>query len=527
MILIQKFQKIFHGIKFERLQIPNIQFSRKYCPPILEKKEKKTHLEERLENLASHKVELYPYYKSSPLTLSICEFQKRFGEKSGPELENDKEKYEICGRVKFRRDLGKIIFYELNMSGNEIQIRWKKSKVGANLFEKIQKTVRIHDILSVHGHGFLNPKSQLCFEAEMITILSPCLQKIPLKLLEKNSNRYLRERSLFMITNQSLLKSIQIRAFLLQNLRKFLHRRNFIEVETPILSNHVGGAIAKPFETHANCLENEKLSLRISPELFLKQLIIGGLERIFEIGKVFRNENLDATHHPEFTTCEFYQAFTDYETTFAYTEQFLSTLICDFNRAFCGKKGDDFVLETFLRCEKTNELIAKKIDFTPPFQRISIPVFLKNIAPSNFPFLDPQLSSPEKDLLFLHSICDQFTLAKPPTLKETLDLLISQLIEPKCENPTFLCDHPLLLSPLAKKHPAYRNFSAAARFELFIQGVEICNSYTELNDPFEQHFRFFHQHHQNSPHFSPSPPSSIQNSATLDNPNHTSLQHCM
>lgn len=276
-----------------------------------------------------------------------------------------------------------------------------------------------------------------------------------------------RNRSLDFIINKDVKNHFIIRAKTISFLRKFLESKGFLEVETPIISQMAGGAIAKPFETHLNALDMD-LKLRISPELFLKKLVVGGFDKVFEIGKVFRNEGVDTTHNPEFTSCEFYEAYSNYEDLMKTTEEFLHELV---------------ILLTGNSLLKVGE---KEINFKPPFKRVSFMDAIEEGLGEKLP-----KEEDENSLEILKKFCEKNSInydKKKAHYGYLLDKLAGHFVESKCDHPTFLCDHPIQLSPLAKPHDL--NPIICQRFELFINGKEICNAYSELNDPRLQKERF-------------------------------------
>jgi len=291
------------------------------------------------------------------------------------------------------------------------------------------------------------------------------------------------------------------RAKLLRYLRNFLDMRGFLEVETPVMTSIAGGAIATPFVTFHKELKRN-MFMRIAPELYLKQLVIGGMERVYEIGKQFRNEGIDHTHNPEFTTCEFYMAHADYRDLMSITEDLLSGALIvwksfDDDLIYGGhffSFGLGMVKEItgglLIRLDRRgSEQSPMEINFTPPFRKLSVITTLEEHASLTL----PEELHTEEARRFLSEACEKRQIHCPPprTSSRLLDKLIGKYVEPLCMDPTFLYDHPLISSPLAKRHRKDRRLSE--RFELFVAQHELCNAYTELNDPEEQRERFLQQ----------------------------------
>lgn len=351
------------------------------------------------------------------------------------------------------------------------------------LFDVKHRALRRGDVASFSGTPGKTKSGQVSLFASDASILAPCLHDIPEKFTDPE--RRVRERHLDLLVNDQVHKSLRLRAKVIRFVRNFLDERGFLEVETPILSAKAGGAHARPFVTRSNALD-EDLHMRIAPELYLKQLVIGGIDRVYEIGKVFRNEGVDATHNPEFTSCEFYQAYSSFDELTKLTEDLVSQLVLSVHgtlkvrvpskNAQAAAPGED-ITSTF-----------PLVDFTPPFQRLSFMDTLEEKMGTKLPHLD----SPDAIPTLLH-LCRKHGLSTegPHTLAILLDRLAGEFIEPLCVNPTFLMNHPLAMSPLAKKHPAEPSWSS--RFELFVAKQEICNAYTELNSPDEQRERFVEQ----------------------------------
>ncbi|KAK5580253.1 hypothetical protein RB653_000268 [Dictyostelium firmibasis] len=437
--------------------------------------------------------------KARKITHTIKDFRKQFNDKleNGNKL-TDIEAIILAGRVKsIRISSNKLVFIDIisSLSNQEIsydEIIGTNNENGDRLnggqyslqvmadkkfykdnteFETIILNLRRGDIIEINGLPAKTKVGEISIIPREINILTPCIRPIPQKLIDKEI-RY-RNRPLDFLVNTSTQKAFYIRSKMISYLRRFLVEKGYLEVDTPILSTNVGGANAKPFKTHSNSL-NLDLFLRISPELFLKQLIISGFDKVFEIGKQFRNEGIDLTHNPEFTTCEFYQAYADYETMMTMTEELLSGMVYD-------------TLGTYEVPLPSNPEI--KINFKGPYKRIN---FIDKIQELTGRQLPKDLVSYDciPDLL---DICDSNNIKckEPYTPTRILDEMASTLLEPLCIQPTFIQDHPLAMSPLAKIH---RDSSQRTeRFELFVGGKELVNAYSELNDPKEQRKRFLAQ----------------------------------
>jgi lysyl-tRNA synthetase class 2 len=336
------------------------------------------------------------------------------------------------------------------------------------------------DIIGVIGHPGRTKTSELTLRASSVVQLSYCLHMLPKEHENEkhpmNKDTRYRHRYMDLILNSHVKKIFITRNKIIDYVRSFLRAREFIEVETPMMNMIAGGAIARPFKTYHNDL-NMDLFMRIAPELYLKMLIVGGMDRVFEIGKQFRNEGIDMTHNPEFTTCEFYWAYADYNDLMDLTEEMISGMVYSIH----GKYVIDYHPNGI---EEKDNII--QIDFTRPWRRIPIMTELERVISEKIPnttFPKGKDLETEGARLFLDNLCKQLNVecANPRSTSRLIDKLVGEFIEVTCKNPTFLMDHPQIMSPLAKWHRSEPGLTE--RFELFANYHELVNAYTELNDP--------------------------------------------
>ncbi|MBQ9413743.1 MAG: lysine--tRNA ligase [Clostridia bacterium] len=380
--------------------------------------------------------------------------------------ELDGQDVSIAGRLMVKRVMGKASFCKLQDRDGTIQCYVARDAIGEDAYAAFKK-MDIGDIVGIAGYVFLTKTGEITIHAKEVTLLTKSLKPLPEKFhgLTDTDARY-RQRYVDLIVNPEVRKTFIARSKIISEIRRFLDERGFMEVETPMLVTNPGGAAARPFDTHYNALDLD-VSLRISLELYLKRLIVGGLEKVYEIGRVFRNEGVDTRHNPEFTLMELYQAYTDYNGMMELTEALFRHLA----KEVCG-----------------TEIITyqgTQIDLSKPFARLTMNEAIKQYAGVDFETIKTDEEA--------KAIADEHHIAYEEHHKrgDIINLFFETYCEEQLIQPTFLMDHPIEISPLTKKKPD--DPSKVERFELFIYGREMCNAYSELNDPIDQRARFAEQ----------------------------------
>ena len=370
----------------------------------------------------------------------------------------------LAGRMMSKRVMGKAAFINVSDKTGNIQVYVSRDALGVDEYQNFKKMIDVGDIVGLSGYVFRTQTGEISVHAATLTLLSKSLKPLPEKFhgLTNTDMRY-RQRYVDLIMNPEVKFTFMKRSQIIKEIRNFLDGRDFMEVETPMLVSNAGGAAARPFETHYNALD-EDVKLRISLELYLKRLIVGGLERVYEIGRVFRNEGVDTRHNPEFTLMELYQAYTDYEGMMELTESMFRHLA----EKVCGSAVISYN--------------GTEIDLSKPFRRLTMIDAVKEYAGVDF----NEISSDEEAKKIAKEKHVEFEDRHKKG--DILNLFFDEFCEEKMIQPTFIMDHPIEISPLTKKKPSDPNY--VERFELYINGWEMCNAYSELNDPIDQRERF-------------------------------------
>jgi len=419
---------------------------------------------EKAENLREIGVNPYPHNIKKDSTTDEFKRCYEYVLKSEEKRDESKENC-VIGRIKFLRHMGKAAFAKIEDDNGVLQIYFSKQSIGEEWFKEVKKLVEVGDIVSVKGFPFVTKTGELSLHVKELKIATKSITPLPEKFhgLTDKELRY-RKRYLDMIMNPNVRETFKIRSKIVSTIRHFFEERSFLEVETPMMHPIAGGANAKPFVTHHNALNVDRY-LRIAPELYLKRLVVGGFEAVFEINRNFRNEGMDLTHNPEFTMIEFYWAYHTYHDLMDLTEEMFSVLLKQLNLPSKIPYGDI------------------EIDFSEKFKKITFKDSLVQIGGVPAEILD----SKEKIIAYLkennqEDINEQMSLGK--LYEELFDLYV----EEKLINPTFIIDYPIEISPLARRND--ENPEIAERFELFMAGREIANGFNELNDPIDQYNRF-------------------------------------
>ncbi|MBR6274606.1 MAG: lysine--tRNA ligase [Lachnospiraceae bacterium] len=370
----------------------------------------------------------------------------------------------LAGRMMSKRVMGKAAFINVSDKTGNIQVYVSRDALGVDDYQNFKKMIDVGDIVGLSGYVFRTQTGEISVHAATLTLLSKSLKPLPEKFhgLTNTDMRY-RQRYVDLIMNPEVKFTFMKRSQIIKEIRNFLDGRDFMEVETPMLVSNAGGAAARPFETHYNALD-EDVKLRISLELYLKRLIVGGLERVYEIGRVFRNEGVDTRHNPEFTLMELYQAYTDYEGMMELTESMFRHLA----EKVCGSAVISYN--------------GTEIDLSKPFRRLTMIDAVKEYAGVDF----NEINSDEEAKKIAKEKHVEFEDRHKKG--DILNLFFDEFCEEKMIQPTFIMDHPIEISPLTKKKPSDPNY--VERFELYINGWEMCNAYSELNDPIDQRERF-------------------------------------
>ena len=419
---------------------------------------------QKLERLRARGIDPYPprYHRTHTNLEAISLFKAREKQEGA---DSRTEEVSLAGRIMTMRGMGKAAFADIKDGSGRIQVHMRRDLLEDQY--EILKDLDLGDFIGVKGPIFRTRTGEVTVEAHELTLLTKATRPLPEKWhgLADMEKRY-RQRYLDLISNDEARLIFSIRSQILESMRRFFNGRGFMEVETPVLVPVAAGAMANPFETHHNALDR-RLFLRIATELYLKRLIVGGLDKVYEIGRVFRNEGIDLEHNPEFTLLESYEAYADYNDVMKMVEEMVYAI----SQEVLGSSGVEFQ--------------GKHIDFTPPWRRINLREEIHQRSGIDF-FECPDIETLRAKMQALGLEVEQRA-----SWGRLLDKVVSATVEPNLTQPTFLIDYPIEMSPLAKKK--LENPRLVERFEGFAAGMEIANSFTELNDPIDQRQRFEEQ----------------------------------
>ncbi len=419
---------------------------------------------EKIESLRASGVELYP--NDVKVTHQMHDIQKNYGHLDHDALAGVEEHFSVAGRIMAIRDFGKGAFIVLQDRKGRLQAFIRKDRIGEKGFSLL-KSLDVGDIAFVAGRIFKTKTGELTIEAATLRLLAKATRFLPEKWhgLTDVEARY-RQRHLDLVVNPRVREVFQTRSRIIQLIRQFMQEKDFLEVETPMMQPIAGGALAKPFKTHHNALDMD-LYLRIAPELYLKRLIVGGLERVYEINRSFRNEGISTLHNPEFTMMEFYMAYATYEDLMVLTEELLT-----------------FIIRTLFGSLKITYQ-GTELDFTPPWPRMSVREALIRLGN-----IDPGILGDRRGILKVAESMGLLFEEHQP-LGKILMGIFDEKVEEGLIQPTFITHYPIEVSPLSRRNA--EDPSLADRFELYIYGREIANAFSELNDPADQRQRFMRQ----------------------------------
>ena len=431
----------------------------------------------KIDQLRSQGIDPFParVERTHEIADAISQFEAAESSFDGDEADRDQirsDAVNVVGRVMARRGMGRMSFLDLRDGSGQIQVQARKDVLSENF--ELLSMLDIGDFISVRGPVIRTRRGQISVEAQNLSIISKSMRPLPEKWhgLQDAETR-VRQRYLDLLANESAMHNAKTRSKVVSSIRRFMEQRGFIEVETPILVPIPAGGFAEPFETHHNALSRD-LFLRIATELYLKQLIVGGMDNVFEIGKIFRNEGIDADHNPEFTTMESYEAYADYNDVMRMVEDLVSWVAMEVNGT------------TKVPIPEGNA--GEMIDLAAPWPRLDLREAIKDASGIDFRECSDRASLASA----MHS--QGIHVDPESTWQQLMDKVISTSVEPRLIEPTFLVDYPLAMSPLAKKKPGYDD--VVERFEAFVLGRELANAFTELNDPVDQRERFEQQERQ-------------------------------